>query len=233
MEGCIMELPCPDESRLISLSASKIIALGLNYQDHIDETGTERPEEPVLFAKTPNVLTGHETEIVIPSFLREYGFDRPEVHYEAELAVVIGSRASRVPSKDAMKHVLGYTCFNDVSQRNLQFSDISGWFRGKSLDTFGPIGPRIATREMIPNPHALRILCRLNGRVVQDSSTSEMLFSIPQIISFISKQITLEPGDVIATGTPAGVGPLAHGDLVEVEIQDIGILRNTVRDESL
>jgi 2-keto-4-pentenoate hydratase/2-oxohepta-3-ene-1,7-dioic acid hydratase in catechol pathway len=129
-----------------------------------------------------------------------------------------------------MNYVLGYTCFNDVSQRNLQFSDISGWFRGKSLDTFGPIGPRIIPAEQLTDPHDLDIQCRLNGKTVQRSNTSMMIFGIPQIIEFISKQITLEPGDIIATGTPAGVGPLSHGDVVEVEIESIGILRNRVWD---
>ena len=132
-----------------------------------------------------------------------------------------------------MNHVMGYTCFNDVSQRNLQFSDVSGWFRGKSLDTFGPIGPRIVPAENIEDPHDLGIRCRLNGRLVQDSSTSGMIFRLPLIISFISRQITLEPGDVIATGTPAGVGPLKHGDVVEVEIEGIGVLCNRVRDETV
>ncbi len=228
-----MELPFPDESNLFSLQGVKIIALGLNYQDHIDETGTQRPTEPVLFSKTPNVLTGHGSEIVIPAFLAKYGFGNPQVHYEAELAVVIGRRASNVRAAEWQDYVLGYTCFNDVSQRNLQFSDPSGWFRGKSLDTFGPIGPRIVPASRIPDPHALGIRCRLNGKTVQKSSTSRMLFRIPETIQFITCQITLEPGDIIATGTPAGVGNLAHGDIVEVEIDGIGILSNTVRDETI
>jgi 2-keto-4-pentenoate hydratase/2-oxohepta-3-ene-1,7-dioic acid hydratase in catechol pathway len=228
-----MELPCSDERNPISLKGSKIIALGLNYQDHIDETGTERPSEPILFAKTPNVLTGHGSEIVIPAFLKHYGFGNPQVHYEAELAVVVGRRASNVKAAEWQDYVLGYTCFNDVSQRNLQFSDSSGWFRGKSLDTFGPIGPRVVPASLIPDPHALGIRCRLNGKLVQSSSTSKMLFRIPEIIRFITCQITLEPGDIIATGTPAGVGNLVHGDVVEVEIDGIGTLRNVVRDETV
>lgn len=228
-----LELPFPDETLDYLLDPSKIIALGLNYQDHIDETGSEKPTEPVLFAKTPNVLIGPDEEIVIPAFLRECGYGEIVVHYEAELAVVIGRRASCVPVSRAMEYVLGYTCFNDVSQRNIQFSDVSGWFRGKSLDTFGPAGPRIVPAGLIPDPHGLSIACRLNGATVQRSSTSKMIFRIPETISYISRQITLEPGDMVATGTPAGVGPISHGDIVEVEIQGIGVLRNSVRDASM
>jgi len=224
-------LPCVD--KMYELTASKIIALGLNYQDHIDETGTQKPLEPILFSKTPNVLIGTGKDIVIPAFLHEYGFKNVTVHYEAELAVIVGARASKVPESEAIKYILGYTCFNDVSQRNFQFSDRSGWFRGKSLDTFGPIGPRIVPSEQLPDPHNLEIECRLNGEIVQKSNTSEMIFRIPEIIAFISKQITLEPGDIIATGTPGGVGPLSDGDTVEVEIQHIGILRNRVKDMSI
>lgn len=227
-----LKLPFPDETGEYVLDPSKIIALGLNYQDHIDETGAETPKEPVLFAKTPNVLIGPGEEIVIPAFLRECGYGETVVHYEAELAVVIGRRASRVPVSEAMEHVLGYTCFNDVSQRNIQFSDVSGWFRGKSLDTFGPAGPRIVPAGLIPDPHDLSISCRLNGATVQRSNTSGMIFRIPETISYISSQITLEPGDILATGTPSGVGRISHGDIVEVEIQGIGILRNRVRDDS-
>lgn len=222
-------LPCPDPGNPYLLRPSKIIALGLNYRDHIEETGWDTPSEPILFSKTPNVLIGDGEDIVIPGFLYESGFDEVSVHYEAELAVIIGRRTSCVSEEEAMKSVLGYTCFNDVSQRNLQFSDVSGWFRGKSLDTFGPIGPRIVPVDSVHDPHSLRIACRLNGRTVQESCTSELLFGIPETIAFISKQITLEPGDIIATGTPGGVGPICDGDIVEVEIESIGILRNPVR----
>ncbi len=225
-----IKLPCPDENNTYELKTSKIIALGLNYQDHIDETGAETPEEPILFAKTPNVLITSGEDIIIPPFLYEYGLKKVVVHYEAELAVVIGKRAHCVAESEAMEYVLGYTCFNDVSQRDLQFSDVSGWFRGKSLDTFGPIGPRIIPAEKLQDPHNLEIQCRLNGKTVQMSNTSKMIFSIPEIIAFISKQITLESGDIISTGTPGGVGSVAHGDLVEVEIQHIGILQNRVKD---
>ncbi len=215
----------------ITLGTGKIIALGLNYRDHIEEMGRSCPSEPVLFAKTPNVLIGDGEPIIIPAFLDEYGFEEVVVHYEAELGVIIGKRTKSVSPGDAIESVLGYTCFNDVSQRNIQKSDVSGWFRGKSLDTFGPAGPIIVTRADIPDPGQLDILCRLNGKTVQSSSSSRMIFPVNEIISFISKQITLEEGDLIATGTPAGVGKLRHGDVVEVEIPGIGILRNPVIEE--
>jgi 2-keto-4-pentenoate hydratase/2-oxohepta-3-ene-1,7-dioic acid hydratase in catechol pathway len=221
------------------LAPTKIIALGLNYLDHIAESqsvqvqgfGKEAPKEPVLFPKTPNVLIGSGEPIVIPAFLEDYRFEEPRVDYEAELAFVVRDRCRQVPIEEAWGHILGFTCFNDVSQRNLQRSDPSGWWRGKSLDTFGPVGPRIAAREELGDPQALTIRCRLNGRVVQESNTRHMIFSIPRILSFISRNFTLEAGDLVSTGTPSGVGPLRHGDEVEVEIEGIGVLRNPVREE--
>ena len=221
------------------LAPTKIIALGLNYLDHIAESqsvrvqgfGKEAPKEPVLFPKTPNVLIGPGEPIVIPAFLEDYRFEEPRVDYEAELAFVVRDRCRQVPIEEAWGHILGFTCFNDVSQRNLQRSDPSGWWRGKSLDTFGPVGPRIAAREELGDPQALTIRCRLNGRVVQESNTRHMIFSIPRILSFISRNFTLEAGDLVSTGTPSGVGPLRHGDEVEVEIEGIGVLRNPVREE--
>ena len=221
------------------LAPTKIIALGLNYLDHIAESqsvrvqgfGMEAPKEPVLFPKTPNVLIGPGEPIVIPAFLEDYRFEEPRVDYEAELAFVVRDRCRHVPIEEAWGHILGFTCFNDVSQRNLQRSDPSGWWRGKSLDTFGPVGPRIAAREELGDPQALTIRCRLNGRVVQESNTRHMIFSIPRILSFISRNFTLEAGDLVSTGTPSGVGPLRHGDEVEVEIEGIGVLRNPVREE--
>jgi len=221
------------------LAPTKIIALGLNYLDHIAESqsvrvqgfGMEAPKEPVLFPKTPNVLIGPGEPIVIPAFLEDYRFEEPRVDYEAELAFVVRDRCRQVPIEEAWGHILGFTCFNDVSQRNLQRSDPSGWWRGKSLDTFGPVGPRIAAREELGDPQALTIRCRLNGRVVQESNTRHMIFSIPRILSFISRNFTLEAGDLVSTGTPSGVGPLRHGDEVEVEIEGIGVLRNPVREE--
>lgn len=221
------------------LNPSKIIALGLNYRDHIEESVSVKikgftadiPDEPVLFPKTPNVLIGPEEAIIIPAFLKDYNFKEPRVDYEAELAIIIKDRCKNVAVEQAPDHIFGYTCMNDVSQRNIQNSDRSGWFRGKSLDTFGPVGPQIVLQKDLPNAQSLRICCRLNGKTVQDSNTGDMIFGIPAIIAFVSRNFTLMPGDIISTGTPSGVGPLKHGDLVEVEIEGIGILKNPVVEE--
>jgi len=221
------------------VNPTKIIALGLNYRDHIAESHSvkvrgftdEIPSEPILFPKTPNVLIGHEEPIVIPKFLKEYRFEAPRNDYEAELAIVMKHRCKNVSEEQSMQHILGYTCMNDVSQRNLQTGDRSGWFRGKSLDTFGPIGPQLVLVEDVKDPQNLNIQCRLNGKTVQDSNTRHMIFPITKIIAFISKNFTLMPGDIIATGTPSGVGPIKHGDVVEIEIEKIGTLRNPVIEE--
>ncbi len=234
----MIRLPGPD-GKAYRLSPSKIIALGLNYREHIAESqsvkvqgfSAEEPREPVLFPKTPNVLVGPEEPIVIPAFLKDYGFEDPRVDYEAELAFVVRDRCRHVAAKEAWGHILGFTCFNDVSQRNLQRSDPSGWWRGKSLDTFGPAGPRIVSREELGDPQNLAIRCKLNGKVVQESNTSRMIFTIPVILAFVSRCLTLMPGDLISTGTPSGVGPLRHGDVVEVEVEGIGTLRNPVVEE--
>ena len=232
----MVKLPVANSNATYTVNPTKIVALGLNYREHIAESRSvkvqgftdEIPAEPILFPKTPNVLIGPEEPIVLPRFLNEYHFDALRTDYEAELAIVIKDRCKNVPPGEAMEHILGFTCMNDVSQRNLQTGDRSGWFRGKSLDTFGPIGPRLVRPEDLGDPQNLRIQCRLNGNTVQDSNTRHMIFPIPEIIAFISKNFTLMPGDVIATGTPAGVGPIQPGDVVEVEIETIGILRNPV-----
>jgi len=236
----MITLPIDQQETTYAVNPSKIIALGLNYRDHVAESQSVKvrgftddiPTEPILFPKTPNVLIGPEDPIVIPRFLSDYDFEDPRVDYEAELAIIIKDRCKNVPAAEALKHVFGYTCMNDVSQRNIQNSDRSGWFRGKSLDTFGPIGPRVVTPAHIGNPQDLSICCRLNGKTVQDGNTRHMIFNIPDIIAFVSKNFTLLPGDLIMTGTPRGVGPLHHNDVVEVEIVGIGILRNPVLDES-
>ena len=232
-------LPVFGKSRFYEVNPSKIIALGLNYRSHIAESHSVKvrgftedvPEEPILFPKTPNVLIGPGEPIVIPAFLLKYGFEELRTDYEAELGVIIGERCRNIPPTAALDHVLGYTCFNDVSQRNLQTGDRSGWFRGKSLDTFGPIGPQIVLREDIGDPQNLHLQCRLNGETVQDASTAQMIFPVEEIISFVSKNFTLMPGDIIATGTPSGVGRIRHGDVVEVEIEKIGVLSNPVVEE--
>ncbi len=222
------------------VNPSKIVALGLNYLEHIKESQSvnvqnftnEIPTEPVLFAKTPNVLIGPGEAIILPAFVFTYGFADCRTDHEAELAIIIKDRVKNLKAADAMEHILGFTCFNDVSQRNLQKNDKSGWFRGKSLDTFGPIGPMIVSPEDIGDPQNLEIICRLNGTVTQRSNTRLMIFTIPEILAFVSKNFTLEAGDIIITGTPSGVGPLHDGDVVEVEIEHIGILRNPVKAEN-
>lgn len=212
-------------------SPSKIIAIGLNYADHARESGLEPPKAPVSFVKLPSAIVGPGEAI------RYAKDDTAEVDYEAELAVVIGRRARKVSEADALGYVFGYTNCNDVSARDAQFAD-GQWVRAKSFDTFCPLGPWIVTADEIPDPQALRIACRVNGETLQDSTTAEMIFSVAQIISYLSRFITLEPGDVIATGTPFGVGfartpPvfLLNGDVVEVEIEGIGVLTNPVTAE--
>lgn len=234
----MVHLPINARIGTVALDPSKIICLGLNYREHISESvtakaagTTEVPEEPILFPKTPNTLIGPREPIIIPAFLDRYDFDEPRTDYEAELAVIIGRRCKNVPEENALETIYGYTCLNDVSQRNLQTSDKSGWFRGKSLDTFAPIGPAVTLAEDMPDAQNLRIQCRRNGTTVQDSNTRHMIFSIPEIIAFVSMNFTLNQGDIIATGTPAGVGPLTEGDEIEVEIESIGVLTNPVTQE--
>lgn len=205
----------------------KIICIGLNYRDHAEESGMAIPSSPILFSKFGTSVIGPSDAIELPA-------ESSEVDYEAELAVVVGRRARNVSAADAMNYVFGYMNFNDVSARDMQFAD-GQWQRGKSCDTFAPMGEFLATVDEIADPHDLRIGFRLNGASLQDSSTSQMIFRIPELIEFISRTITLEPGDVIATGTPPGVGfartPkvfLKPGDLAEVEIEGLGVLRNPV-----
>jgi 2,4-didehydro-3-deoxy-L-rhamnonate hydrolase len=208
----------------------KIVCVGLNYRDHAEEGGLDLPKAPLLFAKWPNTLIGDGEPIVVPP-------EATQVDYEAELGVVIGSTARRVSEAAALDHVEGYICLNDVTARDLQFGD-GQWTRGKSLDTFCPVGPRLVPREEIEDPQKLAIRCILNGETMQDSSTDQMIFSVAEIIAYISQIITLEAGDLIATGTPAGVGVfrdpkvlLKDGDEVSVEIEDLGTLTNPVEKE--
>ena len=204
----------------------KIIAVGKNYHDHAAEEGMTAPTEPVLFTKFASAIIGDGHEISWRAA------DTGQVDYEAELAVVIGRTARDVSTTQAMRHVLGYACLNDVSARDLQFRD-GQWVRGKSLDTFCPIGPWLVTADEIPDPGALRLRCLVNGEALQDARTSEMVHDVPHLIAFCSRFMTLEPGDVIATGTPGGVGVfrqpprfLGDGDEVVVEIDGIGRLVN-------
>lgn len=204
----------------------KIVAIGLNYVDHALEGKMELPTQPLVFAKFSSSLVGPNAEV---RWRRDL---TAQVDYEGELAVIIGSRAVEVSEAEALQHAFGYTCLNDVSARDLQFGD-GQWVRGKSLDTFCPVGPWIVTADEVPDPQALRIRTRVSGEVRQDAPTSDMVFSVAELISRLSHSFTLEPGDIIATGTPPGVGVfsdpqrfLAHGDVVEVEIDRIGILSN-------
>jgi 2-keto-4-pentenoate hydratase/2-oxohepta-3-ene-1,7-dioic acid hydratase in catechol pathway len=235
-----ISLPVYKSDEYYEVAPKKIIALGMNYRAHVAEADSlnvksiskDIPDEPILFAKTPNVLIPDGAPIIIPSALDQYNFESVRVDYEAELAFFIGRQAKKISRKNAYDYILGFTCMNDVSERNLQSHDRSGWFRGKSLDNFGPIGPRLVYLRDITDPQHLDIRCRLNGEVVQESNTKHMIFSIREMMEFITRWITLEPGDIVMTGTPSGVGPLHHGDLVEVEIEQIGILSNPVISES-
>ena len=205
----------------------KIVCIGLNYHDHANELGLPVPKAPAIFSKFSSCVIAPGEPVVIPPGCAQ-------LDYEAELAVVIGRRAKGVAVDRAYDHVLGYTALNDVTARDFQFSDPQ-WQRGKSCDTFAPMGQTIVTTDEIPDPHALRITMTVNGAVMQDSNTSQMIFTVPEIIAFVSRSITLEPGDVIATGTPAGVGYarkpavfLKPGDELEVTIDGIGALGNPI-----
>ena len=207
----------------------KVVAVGLNYVDHAGESQQALPAEPLLFAKFPSSIIGPSASITWDAGLTT------AVDFEAELAVVIGRRARHVPTTDALSHVFGYTCLNDVSARDLQFSD-GQWVRAKSLDTFCPMGPVIVTADEIRDPQGLRIGCRVDGQTMQEATTADMVFGVAELIAYVSRSLTLEPGDVIATGTPPGVGYfrdprrlLEDGDSVTVWIEGIGELTNDVR----
>jgi 2-keto-4-pentenoate hydratase/2-oxohepta-3-ene-1,7-dioic acid hydratase in catechol pathway len=204
----------------------KIVCVGLNYRDHAEEQGTALPDRPLLFAKWPNTLIGNGEPIVIPAISQN-------VDYEAELGVVIGRRASGVQVADALDYARGYVVANDVSGRDLQFAD-GQWVRGKSLDTFLPVGDLVPAAE-VPDPQRLSVRAVLNGTVMQDSNTSNMIFGVAEIIAFVSQAITLEPDDLIITGTPAGVGAfreppvwLEPGDEITIEIEGVGSITNPV-----
>jgi 2-keto-4-pentenoate hydratase/2-oxohepta-3-ene-1,7-dioic acid hydratase in catechol pathway len=210
----------------------KVVAIGRNYRAHAEEEGVDPPAEPLIFSKWPSSVIGHGAPIRWDSDLTG------QVDYEAELAVIIGRRARRVSVDAALDHVLGYTCLNDVSARDLQLGD-GQWTRGKSLDTFCPMGPVLVTADEIGDPQDLGIRCTVGDEVVQDARTSQMFFTVAEVVSYCSMAFTLEPGDVIASGTPAGVGAfrsppryLADGDRVRVEIERIGVLENVCRIEA-
>ena len=217
---------------LAPIQPAVIIGIGLNYHLHAEEAGMKIPKYPVVFTKNPAALTHPEDPILLhPSCM-----DPPEVDYEAELAVVIGREAKDVSAADALSFVLGYTAANDVSARRWQGGRGGGqWVRGKSFDTFCPLGPHLVTGEDIPDPQNLRVTCRLNGQMMQDANTSDMIFPVAELVSFLSSGMTLLPGTVILTGTPSGVGYtrkppvfLSPGDTVEVSVEGVGTLSNPV-----
>jgi 2,4-didehydro-3-deoxy-L-rhamnonate hydrolase len=206
---------------------SKIVCVGLNYRDHAEEQGAPLPEAPLLFAKWQNTLIGPGEPIVIPPIVTK-------CDYEAELGVVIGARVRDASPESALEAVAGYICVNDVSARDLQFAD-GQWTRGKSPDTFCPVGPALVPRDEVPDPQNLAIRAILNGRPMQESTTANMVFGVADLIVYITRTITLEPGDLIATGTPAGVGAfrdppvfMQPGDEITIEIEGIGSLTNPV-----
>lgn len=208
---------------------SKIICVGLNYHDHCRETNTPVPDHPVTFVKYPSAIIGPEQNITWPADTTT------KVDYEAELALVIKRTARNVSPDKAYDYIAGYTILNDISARDVQFAD-GQWVRGKSFDTFCPLGPCLVTPDEVGDPHQLAIRCRLNGQLVQDSNTGELIFKIPELIAFITKTCTLLPGDIISTGTPHGTGAfrqppiyLKAGDVVEIEIDRLGVLRNYVK----
>jgi 2-keto-4-pentenoate hydratase/2-oxohepta-3-ene-1,7-dioic acid hydratase in catechol pathway len=206
----------------------KIICLGRNYAEHAKEGGAEAPGRPMLFCKAPTAIIGPGDPVIYPKITSQ-------LDYEIELAVVIGKKGKEIPEETAYDYVAGYMILNDVSARDLQQGDRQ-WFRGKSLDTFAPTGPWIVLKDEIPDPGDLKMQMKVNGELRQDSSTKHMIFKVPQIIAFISEGITLEPGDIISTGTPSGVGVymkpepklLKVGDRMEAWIEKIGVLKNTV-----
>ena len=206
---------------------SKIVCVGLNYAKHAAESGMDVPQEPVLFFKASSAIVGPFDDIVIPK-------GSTKTDWEVELAVVIGKKASYVNEKDAMNHVAGYVLHNDVSERNFQIERSGQWVKGKSCDTFAPIGPYIATPDEISDPNNLNLWLKLNGEEMQNSNTSDFIFNIPYVVSYISQFMTLLPGDVISTGTPFGVGLglnppkyLKDGDVVELGIEGLGISKQT------
>lgn len=207
----------------------KIICVGLNYRKHAAESGMDVPGEPVLFFKATSSMAGPYDDIVIPK-------DSEKTDWEVELAVVIGKKASYVSEENAMEHVAGYVLHNDVSERAFQLERGGQWVKGKSADTFAPLGPYVVTKDEIPDPHQLRLWLKLNEEIVQDSNTNDLVFDIPTLVSYISRFMSLCPGDIISTGTPAGVGLgldppryLKPGDVVELGVEGLGVSKQQVK----
>ncbi|WP_225334302.1 fumarylacetoacetate hydrolase family protein [Halomicrobium urmianum] len=198
---------------------TKIVCIGRNYADHADEMGNDVPDRPLLFLKPPNTVASHDSTVTLLA-------DKERIDYEAELGVVIGEQCKNVSAKNAEDVIAGYTCVNDLSNRDDQEKE-QNWVRGKAFDNAAPIGPLVATPEHLPDDATIE--SRVNGETKQSSSIDNLIFSIPELIEEITAYMTLEPGDVIATGTPEGVGPLTDGDEVEIEVEGVGTLRHTVR----
>ncbi|MDT3434968.1 fumarylacetoacetate hydrolase family protein [Haloarcula sp. 1CSR25-25] len=210
----------PDEVDILPpCEPTKVVCIGRNYADHADEMGSDLPDRPMLFLKAPNAVASHGKHLTLPS-------GKERIDYEAELGVVIGEQCKNVSESGAMDVVAGYTCVNDISNRDDQEIE-QNWVRGKAFDNACPIGPLVATPEHVPEDASIEL--RLNGETKQSSSREHLIFSVPELIAEITSYMTLEPGDVIATGTPEGVGPMEDGDEVEVEIEGIGTLRHTVK----
>jgi 2-keto-4-pentenoate hydratase/2-oxohepta-3-ene-1,7-dioic acid hydratase in catechol pathway len=210
-------IPFKDVKLLVPAEPTKIVLVGLNYRDHADELHMSLPIDPVIFLKPPTSLLAHRQKIILP-----HGVDR--LDYEAEMAVVIKKEAKNISVETALKYVLGYTCLNDVTARDVQKKD-GQWTRAKSFDTFCPVGPWVETAFDYSSSW---VICRLNGAVRQRSQTSNMIFTIPHLVSFVSRVMRLFPGDIISTGTPPGVGAMKPGDHVAVEVTGIGVLENSV-----
>ncbi|RBI60326.1 2-hydroxyhepta-2,4-diene-1,7-dioate isomerase [halophilic archaeon] len=206
---------------LAPVDPSKIVCIGLNYENHAKESGMEIPDRPLLFLKPPNTVAGHGDTIPLPA-------GKERVEYEAELGIVIGQQCRNLDAKDAMDVVAGYTCVNDISNRDDQEVE-TNWVRGKAFDGAAPLGPVVATPDEVEDD--ARITLRVNGETKQNSSRAEFIFDVPELLQEITRYMTLEPGDVVSTGTPEGVGPLSDGDTVEVDIEGIPTLEHTVRQE--
>ena len=210
----------------------KLMAVGMNYRDHAEETGAPIPDKPIIFDKAVSSINGPYDDVVMPS-------NYSTVDYEVELAVVIGKTARRVARADAMAHVAGYTICNDVSERTAQAKEGGQWYRGKSFDTFAPLGPYLVTADELADPRALRLVCKVDSEIRQDGCTDKLIFDVAQLIEFISRNVTIEPGDVLTTGTPAGVGMarkppryLQPGQVMELEITGLGKQRSRVVGEA-
>jgi len=209
----------PEEVAMLPpVEPTKIVCIGLNYADHAEETDSEIPDRPLLFLKPPNTLSAHGDTVTLPA-------GKERVDWEAELGVVVGQQCRNVPVDEAMDVVAGFTCVNDVSNRDDQRQE-QNWVRGKAFDNAAPMGPVVADPEHVPDD--ARVSLRVNGETKQDSSRAQLIFSVPELIAEITTYLTLEAGDVISTGTPSGVGPLSDGDEVEVEIEGVGTLRHSV-----